>query len=294
MSLVTYPNISRTTLYSKTWKDELYNQMYKSLYDKGILKKLSDIGESQDEDGSNSDCTYLQLFYLEQYINYLILLKDEATKTTLTQDQLVNLRDNIYKLPIIRANFLCRFGNSNNIDIIKAIVNLGNIAGINNLTQDGLDYMIFDPNSPLLGNELIINSSFNNPSLGWIDVLNNILITGLSGSLNLKNYTTSGVTQQLSLIVGHTYKFQLTVISAINPNAIAVFNSSVDFGINNLILQINTPVVNNTVYEITFVATQVTLLLTIITNTDFILTNVSLREIIAIGNNNNNNDFIIQ
>ncbi len=173
MSLVIYPDISRRTLYSTTWKDELYNKMYKSLYDKGILKILTDKGKAQDEDGSNSDCTYLQLFYLEQYINYLILLKDEATKTTLTEDELVSLREDTYKLKVVRANFLCRFGNANNIDIIKAIINLGTIAGINNLVQDGLDYMIFDPIR--FGDELITNGDFELPAdgsgniVGWLN-----------------------------------------------------------------------------------------------------------------------------
>lgn len=129
--------------YQLTSKDELYNRMFQYLFNKGILKSLSDKGYSQASRGEDFICTYTELFYYQSLVQYLIIFQEEVSKTCLSASQINSLKDD-FGFSCIRKTMYCKYNSTKILDDLLKIA----------LGEDGVDFMVLDCSGDYLGPEL--------------------------------------------------------------------------------------------------------------------------------------------
>lgn len=141
MSIKPEGTFINSDLYSLTWKDELYNTLWQYLIDNNVIRLLTERGLKKDERGENSNCIYYELMFWEFFIDYLILMKDEATKnSTQTQAEFDAIIES-YDIDCIKKKVRCDLDNVFPFNKLVIMTNLYTRAGIGNA---GLDFMIFD------------------------------------------------------------------------------------------------------------------------------------------------------
>lgn len=123
-----------SNLYTKTEWDILYNGMVDYLFSSGAIKEIFDPLKQKEEFGEDNSYEYEQLFYLQQIIQYFILLKHEANQQVTSQDTLETLLET-YKISCIRETALCRFSLEKYFDGLLSNTGIG---------FDGLDFMILE------------------------------------------------------------------------------------------------------------------------------------------------------
>jgi hypothetical protein len=141
MSVNTYPILIDSTLYTLTWKDELYNELYQALYDEDFLQDLSNEGLEKMEDGEDFLCDYAELLAYQNLIEYLILCKEELLKATTTDeyDEIIEY----YNLIQIRHNFFCKYHTYKIFDLLIRVAGII----IKGTVGFGLDFMILEGDS---------------------------------------------------------------------------------------------------------------------------------------------------
>lgn len=135
MSIKPYPIFINSTLYTKTWKDELYNQLNNYLYNIGKFRTLTDKSDTLAKIGRGDKATiiYEELFYYGILIDYLINAKETIYRSTFDDDNTVEDLLETYEFDKIRKNLLCRFNTTRIFDALLRIANFD---------QEGIDEMI--------------------------------------------------------------------------------------------------------------------------------------------------------
>jgi hypothetical protein len=183
MSIKTYPVIVNSNLYSPTWKDELYNELYQALYDEDFLKGLTDLGLAKMEDGEDFACDYSELLAYQNLVEYLILCKEELLYAA-TIEEYQDIVE-YYDLLQIRKNFFCKYGTYKIFDLLIRVVGII----IRGTVGIGLDYMIFDPVTEVvtLGDELVIDGDFSDDTATNYSQINRSFPFAVSASPDIRS-----------------------------------------------------------------------------------------------------------
>ncbi len=207
MSIKTFPRTLDSTLYTLTWKDQLYNNLNDYLYSSGTIfnsinkfKSLTDKGYLASRIGKDSKCVYEELYFYKAFIKYLILAKDEIIKSGAN----ITTVKASYLLATVRNNAICRYINSEIID------NLINIAGVDITSLGGIGYDIIACDFTS-GNELQVNGDFSLSSGGWYDS-GGVLLTALTNPYNGAATTGGPIKSGAILTVGKSYTINFDFI----------------------------------------------------------------------------------
>lgn len=163
MTIKAYPILIDSNLYTKTWKDVMYNNMNDYLLSKVAGYKIQSItnnGKVLTSIGKkkNSDSSYEELFYYKCLIDYFINANETLLKTGNVTD--ITIAKLAYKFDCIRKTIYCKFKATKIFDDLFAM------SGISNSLLNGLDYMVLDPSTIAIGSELVIDGNFPN-STNW-------------------------------------------------------------------------------------------------------------------------------
>lgn len=122
-----------SSLYTRTWKDDIYNSLMNILYQKGILTTTVNKAWKKEERGICDIDTWYQVYYYQIFIDYLIAYLEDKGGQCLTSDQLNDLI-NSYNFKCIRSTFVCKFKNPEILDAMLRAIGYD--------STDGLDFMV--------------------------------------------------------------------------------------------------------------------------------------------------------
>lgn len=122
-----------STLYTRTWKDDIYNALMSVLYQKGILTTTVNKAWKKEERGTCDINTWYQVYYYQIFIDYLITYLEDKGGQCLTTEELDELI-NSYNFKCIRNTFVCKFKNPEILDSMLRAIGYD--------STDGLDFMV--------------------------------------------------------------------------------------------------------------------------------------------------------
>lgn len=125
--------IINSTLYTRTWKDDIYNALMGVLYQKGILTNLVNKTWNKEERGICDIDGWYHVYYYQILIDYIMTYLEDKDKPCLTQDELDDLISS-YNFKCIRKTFVCKFKDPEILDAMLAAIGYD--------SMDGLDFMI--------------------------------------------------------------------------------------------------------------------------------------------------------
>lgn len=147
MSIFSGSELIRPSQYTKTEGDILYNSMIDYLYSQSVLN-LANLGYMREEVGKDGSCEYLQLFYWQALVSYLIKYKFFLSKVCVGNKDSLDQFKKDWKIDCIRNTVLCRYNKTKHFD------KLLELAGVNSL--DGLDNMVLGGDNNICTSDFII------------------------------------------------------------------------------------------------------------------------------------------
>ncbi len=134
MSIKQYPILIDSNLYTKTWKDMLYNELNNYIYRIGKYKNLTDSGYTLRSIGraDKANSIHEELFYYKILIDYIINAKETIYRSTSSGETTDEILET-YDFDTIRKNIFCRF---NTTKIFDALIRIANFV------EEGIDEMI--------------------------------------------------------------------------------------------------------------------------------------------------------
>ena len=217
MSLKVYPLIIDSNLYTKTWKDDLYNELNDYIYGVGVYKDLTDSAYITRKIGrrEREHTKYEELFFYKILIDYIINLKEAVSKSGVDVEEELES----FKLDKIRANVLCRFNSTKLFD---------NLLMIANVVNQGIDYMQIGCLQDVAGSELQTNGDFSSivdPIVGYHEVLRSYPFTintatniSTSDGFDLSTLydTINHLLSDYILTIGYTYRlsYDITILTS--------------------------------------------------------------------------------
>lgn len=226
MSIRTNGTILSSTLYSKTWKDDLFNELHNYVYSIGKFKQLTDKGKLLRSIGRDDIKVYEELFFYKVLIDYLINIREALLKSTDEDPDELLLT---YDLICVRKNLFCKYKNTNIFDRLVLMANL---------SLDGINFMQIGCLQETLGDELIVNGDFSSggdvPGFAKVDRAFPFSITdfvgyvvdGLGMNLAVVRDEAKHVLCDVVLEEGESYQIEIEVTSLTAGESVFLYQSS--------------------------------------------------------------------
>lgn len=135
MSILIANELIRPTLYTKTLKDNLYNELMQVLYSEGFMKSSTDKLWYYEENGKNSNCIVDEIMFFNMLVSHLINMQDEIYHLKCLSQEGIDAIVKDYDLTCIRKTVLCRFNNTDLYDKLMLKINMSN-DGISNVVLE--------------------------------------------------------------------------------------------------------------------------------------------------------------
>lgn len=198
MSIRQKYRILDSTLYSKTWKDVLINELYDYIYSIGKFKELTDKGKKLRSIGRDDIKVYEELYFYKLLVDYIVNLRTAYLKSVDEDQEELELS---YKLSCVRKYLFCRFKNTHIFDKLIQMANL---------KQDGIDFMqigcLQDTST-----EKVTNGGFDD-STGWGNLGGWVISGGVATtSYNGGTPLIRELVQSVTFDAGVTYTITFTI-----------------------------------------------------------------------------------
>lgn len=124
-----------SNLYVQTERDIIYNNMVNYLFSTEILEQLLEEITNKEEFGENTNPLYSKLNFINNIVQYILLLKIELLQAGEDEDKIEEIT-NSYKLACFRKIALCEYHIE---EIFDGLLEAPTV-----VLPDGIDYMILE------------------------------------------------------------------------------------------------------------------------------------------------------